>query len=443
VIAAGAVLLAAALWDRPFTAERSGEATAAVSARCGGCSWASRTRTGAMLIVDLDGRYSQHLVLSRGEGPAEYRVALGGLAAGPHRLRIRLDARTTPPFVRDVAVEDVRIEVTPPDAPRYQALAFAPVLHPRLNAVGRYTDVPLVMWYETDRTPRGTRIRYSVVFSNEDGGTPADRLLATWGRLTDIEYVLGVELDREGRVLEATYQAKDHKILPYPGLVPGRHPALWVVTDNNMVAAAGTTRPVYAPAALPFDLAATSREAVMDAHPWTYQVSSQEAQLEGRVDDAPPAGSHRIFDPRRYVYVEACAETRDAALTFGLAVDGPDGLRWAESDAGQKEYRIVRQSSEFPNGCFRGAAALPADAAAAPIRALRFRAYTRRPHEGEAPLPPGTGRATVVRVNRVFRLGPDFLPGENLFTWAGALPLEADGPPAMIGVSPPATPGAP
>ena len=42
----------------------------------------------------------------------------------------------------------------------------------------------------------GTRLRYSVVFSNEDGGTPADRLLATWGRLTDIEYVYGVELDR-------------------------------------------------------------------------------------------------------------------------------------------------------------------------------------------------------------------------------------------------------
>ena len=438
MIAASLALLgAAALWDQPFTVERAGEATAAVRARCGGCSWASTSRTGAMLIMDVDGRYSQHVPLTRGEGPAEYPVHLGALAAGPHRLRLRVDARATPRAVRDVAVEDVRVNVTTPDAPEYRALAYAPVLHPRPNAVGRYTDVPLLMWYETDETPRGTRLRYSVVFSNEDGGTPADRLLATWGRLTDIEYVLGVELDKDGRVLEAAYQAKDHRILPYGGLVAGRRPALWVVTDNNMVSERGVTRPVYAPAPVPFDLASTSREAVMDASPWTYQVSSQEAQREGRVDETPAPGSHRIPDPRRYVYVEACGETRDATLTFGVATDGAQGLRWAESDAGQKEYRIVRQTSEFPNGCFRGAAALPAGAAGAPLRALRFRAYTRRPREGEAPLPAGAGQATLVRVNRVFRLDRDFLPGPDLFTWKGTLPLAVDGPAAEIAITAP------
>ena len=46
--------------------------------------------------------------------------------------------------------------------------------------------------------PRGERLRYSVVFSNEDGGTPSDRLMATWGRLTDIEYVYAVERDTDG-----------------------------------------------------------------------------------------------------------------------------------------------------------------------------------------------------------------------------------------------------
>jgi hypothetical protein len=296
------------------------------------------------------------------------------------------------------------------------------------------------MWYETDATPRGTRIRYSVIFSNEDGGTPADRLLATWGRLTDIEYVLGIEFDREGRVLDATYQAKDHKIVPYRGLVPGRHPPLWVVTDNNMVSDSGETRPVYAPVPVPFDLAATSREAVMDAEPWTYQVSSQEAQREGRVDESPRPGSHRIFDPRRYVYVEACAATRDATLTFGIAVEGREGLRWSESDAGQSEYRIIRQSSEFPNGCFRGAAALPADSGEAPLRALRFRAYTRRTREGEPPIPPGTATATVLRVNKVFRLGPDLLPGPDLFAWKGSLPLVVDGPAGEISVTAPRAP---
>ena len=427
--------LAAALWDRPFTVERPSEVTAVVAARCGGCSWASPAKTAAMLILDVDGKYSQHLPVTRGEGPADCPVSLGRLAAGTHRLAIRIDRGWTPKAVRDVSIPDVRTRAFAEDAPEYRALAFAPGLHPRPNELRRFTDVPLVLWYETDATPRGTRIRYSVVFSNEDGGTPADRLLATWGRLTDIEYVLGVELDREGRVLEATYQAKDHRILPYRGLVSGRRPALWVVTDNNMVSESGVTKPVFAPAPVPFDLAATSREAVMDAQPWTYQVSSQEALREGRVTENPAPGSHRIFDTRRYVYVEACAETRDATLTFGVAVDGPGGLRWSESDAGQKEYRIVRQSSEFPNGCFRGAAALPADAADAPLRALRFRAYTRRTREGEPPIPPGTAAATLVRVNKVFRLGPDYLPGPSLFEWKGSLPLVVDGPAGEIAVA--------
>ena len=103
------LVLAAALWDRPFTLDHPAEVTATVAARCGGCSWASPAKTAAMLILDLDGKYSQHLPVTRGEGPAEYAVSLGRLAAGTHRLRIRLDRGWTPKAVRDVSIPDVRI----------------------------------------------------------------------------------------------------------------------------------------------------------------------------------------------------------------------------------------------------------------------------------------------------------------------------------------------
>ena len=145
--------------------------TATVTARCGGCSWASPALTAAMLVLEVDGHYAQHQPLTRGEGPRITSVLLGRFAAGPHRLSIRLDRGWTPKAVHGVAIPDVRIATTTEDDPDFRALAYAPVLHPRPNELGRFTDVPLVMWYETDATARGTRIRYSVIFSNEDGGT--------------------------------------------------------------------------------------------------------------------------------------------------------------------------------------------------------------------------------------------------------------------------------
>lgn len=346
------LLLGAPLWDRPFDVAEPAEAVAVVTARCGGCSWASKERTAAMLSLSLDGRYSQHLPLFRGEGPAEYRVALGSFRPGAHRLTVELDRLATPPAVDAVTVDDVRIEAFPEGSPAHRALRHAPVLHVRPDAAGRYTDVPLVLWYETDVTPTGSRLRYSVVFSNEDGGTAPDRLMATWGRLTDIEFVYGVELERDGRVLGAQYQGEGHRLLAYRG--PEMHPPLWVVTDNNMLADRGRTIPRYAPAPMPFDLRETSREAVMDANPWTYEVSIDEVGREGWIRDDARPGSRHVVDPRRYVTLEACAETVDAALTFAVAVDGPAGRTWHESDGGRKEFRILRRPDNFPNGCFRG-----------------------------------------------------------------------------------------
>jgi len=70
----------------------------------------------------------------------------------------------------------------------HRALAYARVAPSASNELGRYTDDALVMWYEMDTTRTRGRIPYSVIFSNEGRRQPpADRLLATWGRLTEIE----------------------------------------------------------------------------------------------------------------------------------------------------------------------------------------------------------------------------------------------------------------
>jgi hypothetical protein len=415
--------------EQSFELSRPSEVVAAITAGCEACAWGKKGREAATLVLSVDGRYSQHLVLARGEGPEEYRVLLGALEAGPHRLHIALDRKFSARGVGRVSVERVAFEPTPPGAKDHVALAHAPILHARPNTIGAFTDLPLLMWYETEPTARGTRIRYSVVFSNEDGGTPPDRLMATWGRLTDIEFVYGVELDGGGRILEESYQARDHKILPFAGRREGRHPLLWVVTDNNMLADRGATAVRYVPAPIPFDLSGVSREAVMDANPWTYRVSSEEARREGRVSEGARPGSRKVPDPRRFAYLEACAETEDTEIAFAVGVARSGGaISWHASDGGRPDFRISRSPDHFPNGCFRGAVALPPGTGAEELRGLRARAFTRRPRKGEPPLPPGSGRARLARVNTLFLLGADDMPGASLFSWEGDAPLAPEGP---------------
>jgi hypothetical protein len=140
-----------------------------------------------------------------------------------------------------------------------------------------------------------------------------------------------------------------------------------------------------------------------------------------------------VPDPRRFAYLEACADVKDAALTFAVATRGPDGrLKWHESNGEEPRYRIQRSPSEFPNGCFRGAVALPAETHGTDVAGLRFRAYTRVAQEGEKPVPPGAATARLTRVNRLFALGADYSPMRSLLTWSGELPMEVDGAPAEV-----------
>jgi hypothetical protein len=238
--------------------------------------------------------------------------------------------------------------------------------------------------------------------------------------VTDIELVYSVELDAAGQVVKAVYQGKDHAMPAFAGRREGRHPLLWVVTDNNMFGERGRTTRRYRPAPHRVDLGGVSREAVMDAEPWTYRVMSEEVRREGRVTDAGRAGSGKIPDPRRFAFLEACAEVHDARLAFDVAVAGARGVEWAASDAADPRFRVAR------GGCFRAAVALPPDTPDEALRAIRLRAYTRPAARGEAALPPGTGWARLTRVNRLFRLGADFTPGPDLLRWTGHARVEGE-----------------
>jgi len=399
-----------------FDAAAPGEAIATVRAGCARCAWGEPGREAAALRVALDGRYSQHLVLARGDAPSEYRITLGAVAKGPHRLSFERDSALSAANAGAAEIASATIDVLPATSDDGVAQSMAPILYARPNTVGKFTDLPILMWYEVAPTSRGRQFRYSVIFTNEDGGTATDRLMATWGRTTDIEFVYGAEIDAGGRVLAEEFQGPGHEVPPFRGRHEDRHPLLWVSTDNNMVSESGPTEIRYAPVPERFDLTNVSREAVMDRHPWSYALASAEMKREGKIADEGP-GHNTIPDPKRFAYLEACGEVGRSALAFAVDVRGS----WTWSDRGLPQYRIVR------DGCFRAAIPLPAGAQAQDIKALRARAYTRAPSDGQPPPRPNPVRLT--RVNTLFMLDETYRPGPPLLHWQGSATLAPDGAP--------------
>ena len=405
------------LLETSFSSSGDTQVIARVAAGCDECDWQEAGRESVVLAFTLDDRPSVHLPLLRGRR-VEYRVLLGTVTSGNHRVRINEDPALTAPTLRgrSAARWDARIEqVTPAESP-YRALSLAPFIYARPDTVGKFTDVPLLMWYEVEPTSRGTRYRYSVIFSNEDGGTPADRLMATWGRTTDIEYLYSVEVDGNGAILDEDMQGPKHEILPFKGKREGSHPLLWVSTDNNMVLDHGTTSVRYAPAPSLVNLDQVSREMVMDANPWTYEVMAKELSREGKIVAEAPAGKGVIPDLRRFVFVEACGEAGDNAIA--ASVQAAD--KWHASDRGITEYRIVR------DGCFRAAIPLPGSAGVHDVSAVRFHAHPRKDR--------AAGLSRITRLNRVFSLDERFVPGPSVLQWEGAASLTPGGPPLEIPV---------
>jgi hypothetical protein len=462
-IAVPGVPVATPLAEKSFTLDAPAEVSATVRAICERCDWGVAGREGAALEIAVNGRYRSHLMLTRGREEADYRVLLGHYDRGAHNITIVLDGSKSAGDTGTVRVTGIDVASIGEGDPSYDAVAHAPILHARPNTIGHFSDVPLLMWYETEATARGRLHRYSVIFSNEDGGTATDRLMATWGRTTDIEFVYGVEVDANGLTLAEEFQGPDHVVTPFRGAHENLHPLEFVVTDNNMVSDAGTTAVRYAPAPELFDLTNRSREVVMDAYAWSYRVTSLEMMREGKIVEQAAPGSGKIPDPRRFVFVEACSDLVSAALSFGVRAgrtggsdgaggagragrtagtdraggpsgaggqsraDGPSGARgsgrasgdvWYESDRGRDDFRIVR------TGCFRGAVPLPQDAS--PPDAIRFRARPGRDTGGKPP------SVRITRVNHVFMLGDDFLPKPSRFSWTGSMVLEIDGTPAEL-----------
>ncbi|MEK7751733.1 MAG: hypothetical protein AAB654_07435, partial [Acidobacteriota bacterium] len=354
--------------------------------------WSQPGREAALVSLTVDGKARHNVMLYAGAEQYAYRVFLGALGAGGHALAVERDARYSAPGAGLEVAGASFEEVPATDA----VVANAPVLLARANTVGGFSDVPLLVYCERE----GPLLQYTAIFSNEDGGTSTRALMARWGRTTDIEYVYRVWLDPGGAPARATIQTKDHKEVEYRGPRDGAHPLLVPITDNNMVAPGGSSPIRYQLAPVVVDLAAASREEVMDCHPILYRVMAQELAREDKLRPFGVLDGEKISDPRNYLYIEARIANRDSRSAFLVRLKGE--RRWRVSHLGKIELAIER------DGWVRSTVELPPGTTPAQVAEFGFECLTKEK------MPAGACR--IEEIGKLFFLDREYRPDTSFWS---------------------------
>lgn len=386
-----------------------------IEARSPDGSWARPGAEAAALLVLVDGVYNQDLLLWAGDELYRYRVLLGRLSKGKHTVSVAPNPARSAPKVQVGEVKALRVfpldsaqQSSYDDDDRF-ALAHSPFLYARANAIDRFTDLPLLMYYEILREGEHDLIvRYTAIFTNEDGGTQTAALMSRWGRATDIEWVLQLRV-RAGKIVEETYQGIEHETKTFSGpRTNGSHALLATASDNNNFSDLACSAVRFAPWPTRARLESATRESVMDAYPQSYRVMTEELMREQRISDTP-ADINTIADPREYLYIEASSEQKGTALAFEVKVTGqPDAFL---SDMGNARLRIDR------SGNFRTAVRLPKGTSLSTVESVTARCYPTAVVEKSR-------GCNNIKLMRVLMLDPAFIPRELPFPKSPAVSLK-------------------
>lgn len=405
---AGARSLAAETFR--FNVKGPAEVVANLEMSSPGSSWAETGREAALATLVVDEHTPQHVMLYAGDQNYSYAAFLGELSPGQHQLRVERDARYSAPKSGLKVLKANFAEVAPGDS-AWAALAHAPILYARANTIGRFDDIPLLSYCERLEEDGHPLLQYTVIFSNEDGGTSTRALMARWGRTTDVEYIYRAWLDAAGEVTRASIQAEDHKEVAFRGQREGSHPILIPSTDNNMVADHGTSPIRYQIPPYLMDLSAHSREQIMDEHPIVYRVMAQELKRENKLRPFGAVDAEKASDPRNYLYIEAKVGNRDSAVAVLVRLRGED--RWLSSHLGRNDYAISRDS------WVRTTIELPPGTKAEQMDEIGFECLVSNE---DRPEPPLSGTCRVEQVSKMFFLDQEYRAGPSV--WNLTTPVE-------------------
>ncbi|WP_018634603.1 hypothetical protein [Parafrankia elaeagni] len=416
----------------PFEVPATGEVVLDVTTEAPGAAWGTVGSESAVVSLFVDGTYTTDVVIPA-SFPIRRSLALGSLSGGRHDLRVQFAADRSPQGSTQAKLSDFAFRAIGPDDPQYAAARNAPVVYgrtavnpallPGTPATGPFqnalTDSPLVAFHTEAPTATGHRLlTYSMIWSNEDGGTSTPALMARWGRTTDLEWTYKVEVDGAGNAVpgSAVMQGPDHVDVPFRGQVEGTHPILQTCTLNNNICDRTDGQMRFALAAGErLDPVNEARERIMDRNPWTYWVMAQEVNREGKVTEAPESSStEQISDPRNYLYLVIRKSTQGPPNTDAAWVGVSVGVRLSGNPNTFRSNQVYPVWSIERDSPAQTAIALPPGTVAEDIASIQA---TRVVGEGR-----DTGaRVQIDSIEQAFFLGPDGLPQESfLFTPARA-----------------------
>jgi len=418
----------------PFLAGRGGEALVDLRAAAPGTDWATPGAESAVVSLSVDGRYATDLVVSGAE-PLERQLALGGLGAGRHVLRLHFASDRSPAATASVTIDRLHVSTFGKRDPQYQVLRFAPIVYGRnLAELGSpyqnaTTDVPLIAWHESApaATAGHTVLTYSLIWSNEDGGTNTPALMARWGRTTDIEWIYSVELDEHGDRVPGTdtYQAANHQTLHFAGRYEDAHAVLSTCTSNNNMCDATDDPMRFFLSTLPTRPADQPREYLMDTNAWTYQIMAKEMIREGKIEAAGPvtATTPEVSDQRNYLFAavkKATVGVNSGASWVGVAL----GVRLTGGQTVYLSNHVDPTWSLQRDDPAATTVELPAGTTVDDIAQVSVHRIVVGTDTGAS--------VHVTHVGRGFLLAPDYLPGTGLLDWTGDVELTGTTPSAVI-----------
>ncbi|MEO6725777.1 MAG: hypothetical protein ABIU20_00265 [Blastocatellia bacterium] len=412
---AAAVMLAAAvvtvpaqtLLEKKFKADAESEALLDLTASAPGTSWVTAGAEAAVATIFVDGRQHQDVFLFAGAKPFTYKLLLGRVAAGEHSLRVEFNRQQSAAKASTINIADAKVTLVDRKNSEFQALAHTPILFARPNTIGKFSDVPLMMYYETLKDAGLTTYRYTVIISNEDGGTQTAALMARWGRTTDIEWVIDMQLDAQGKVVSSNYQGVSHETKVFKGKREGNHPLMAIASDNNNFADDQESPMRFTLRPVGVDLSQHSREWVMDKHPWTYTAMAEEMIREGKISPERSLGV-RIGDLRNYLYVDVASNQQNGGL-FSVAAKLKGDGKWYASDLGINYYKIER------SGYFRTTIRLPQGTKLSDVERLAVRCDLAGNPRSKEEMAKAVGATCEVRaINTIFLLDQESKPGPSL-----------------------------